>query len=200
MCRVDGAGGECLAPGEMTLRQTGDDKVERSLVFGCTNPDQTTSDGGWYRVFSLPAAGVTGGFGVTKVSLGICFAVGTADGPTIGVKVGTYSGGATDTALDLAKVTPIKSATTAIAPTQISKVVDIPLQASIPAGSNLIVEIDVPDLDGTGQQVNMGFSASGEQKPGYVRSPLCGPAVPMTTSGAGLPNAHFVLTVTGTQQ
>jgi hypothetical protein len=200
VCRVEGAAGACLAPGEMTLRQTADDKVERSLVFGCTNPDMTTSDGGWYRVFSLPAAGVDGGFSVTKVSLGICFAVGSVDGPTIGLKVGTYAGGAADAALDLSKVSPIKSASTEIAPTQISKVVDIPIQASIPAGSNLIVEIDLPDFEGTGQQVNMGFTASGEQKPGYVRSPLCGPATPMTTSGAGLPNAHFVLTVTGSPQ
>jgi hypothetical protein len=198
VCRVDGAGGACLAPGEMTLRQTVDDKVERSLVFGCTNPDQSTSDGGWYRVFSLPNQGITTPFDVSKVSLGICFAVGATEGPTVQVKLGTYGGGAADASLDLSKVTPINSKSVEIAPTQISKVVDIPITATIPPGSNLVVEVVVPDLEGTGQQVNMGFTAGGEMKPGYVRSPLCGPAVPMTTSGAGLPNARFVLTVTGT--
>ena len=195
LCRIQGAGAECLAPGEMTLRQTTNDMVERSLVFGCTNPDQTTADGSWYRVFSLAQSGVTSAFDVTKVTLGICFAIGT---PDVVVKLGTYAGGATDATLDLARVTTLQMMTVPVEATQISRTIDIPLAASIPAGSNVIVEVAVPDLDGTGEQVNVGFTASSESKPGYVRSPLCGPGVATTTSGAGLPNAHLVLTVTGT--
>jgi hypothetical protein len=194
LCRVEGAGSACLSPGQVTLRQTADDKAERSLVFGCTNPDQSTSDGSWYRVFSLGAEGITTKFEVNHITLGICFAVGS---PVVQVKLGTYGGGAADATLDVQKITPLKSTSIPIAATQISKTVDVPIAASVPAGNNLVIEIAIPDLDGTSQQVNMGFTAGTEAKPGYIRSPLCGPTVPTKTTGAGLPNARLVLTVTG---
>jgi hypothetical protein len=195
MCRVEGAGsGACMAPGQTTLRQTADDKPERSLVFGCTNPDSTTAAGSWYRVYSLPQSGVIGSFSVDHVTLGICFAMGA---PMVTIKVGTYSGGAADPTLDLSKVQMLQSADEMIAETQISKTVDVPVKATIPAGANLIVEIAIPDLNGTSQEVNMGFTTGSEMKPGYVRSPLCGPGTATTTTGAGLPNARLVLTVTG---
>jgi hypothetical protein len=195
LCRVQGAGAECLAPGELTLRQTTNDMVERSLVFGCTNPDTTTAEGSWYRVFSLAQSGVNGAFDVTKVTLGICFAVGT---PDVIVRLGTYDGGAADAVLDPSMVNMLQMMTVPVEATQISKTIDIPVTAGIHSGSNVIVEVAVPDLEGTGEQINVGFTASSESKPGYVRSPLCGPAAATTTTGAGLPNAHLVLTVTGT--
>ena len=194
VCRIEGAGASCLAPGEETLRQTADDKVERSLEFGCTNPDQSTAAGSWYRVFPANA----GPFTVSKVTLGICFSSGVALGPNVDIHVGTYGGGANDQSLDLAKVARLNSAGVRVAPTQISRLVEVPLIATIPAGKNLIVEVEVPDFKGTGQELNMGFTAGGETKPGYVRSPLCGPAIATKTTAAGLPNAHLVLTVTGT--
>ncbi|HEU0030243.1 MAG TPA: hypothetical protein VFQ53_06415 [Kofleriaceae bacterium] len=195
MCRIEGAGASCQAPGEVTLRQTTDDKVERALELGCTNPDNSTATGSWYRVFNLAQSGVDGSFKVDHVTLGICFAVGT---PTITLKLGTYAGGAADPTLDLTKVTMLGQTTVMVPATQITELVEGKIAATVPANSNLIVEVAVPDLNGTGQEVNMGFTAGGEQKPGYVRSPLCGPATPTTTTGAGLPNAHLVMTVTGT--
>jgi hypothetical protein len=195
LCRVEGAGAECLAPGEVTLRQTADDMVQRNLVFGCTNPDTTTADGSWYRVFSPAADGIAGTFAVSKVTLGICFAVGD---PEVTVRVGTYGGGVNDALLNLGLVDELQTATVPVQATQISKTIDIPLAASIPAGANVIVEVAVPDLEGTGEQINVGFTGSNESKPGYVRSPLCGPAAASTTTSAGLPNARLVLTVTGT--
>lgn len=195
LCRIGGATGACIAPGEMTLRQTADDRVERSLVQGCTNPDQTTADGSWYRVFSLSQAGITTPFDVSKVTIGICFAVGT---PTIQVRVGSYTGGAADATLDLAKVSGLTTVPVPIAATQISRTVDVPITATVAPDANVLVEIEVPDLDGSGEQVNVGFTAGSESKPGYVRSPLCGPATPTTTTGAGLANARLVMTVTGT--
>jgi hypothetical protein len=194
LCRIEGAGESCEAPGELTLRQTADDVVARNLVFGCTNADQTTADGSWYRVFALPEAGVTTPFDLSKITFGLCFAVGT---PTLGVRVGTYEGNANDVMLEVSRITPLATENVEIAPTQISRLVEVPLEATIPAGANLIVEIQVPDLVGTGQEVNVGFTVGGENRPGYVRSPLCGPATPTTTTAANLANARLVLTATG---
>src|SRR5262249_31755657 len=86
VCRVDGNQGACAAPGSVVLRQTVDDKVDRNLVFACTNTDGTTADGSWYRVFSPADSGVTTVFHVTDVTFGICFAVGS---PHVAVKIST---------------------------------------------------------------------------------------------------------------
>ena len=193
VCRIEGASGVCGAGGT-TLRQTVDDKVERSLVFGCTNGDGTTPDTSWYRVFSLAEEGVSGGFEVESVRIGVCFAVGT---PEITVKVGTYSG-AIGTLVP-GDVTVVNSSNVTVQPTQISKVIDVPITAAIPAGAQLVVEVATPDQVGTGQQMTIGVTAGDEDRPGFLRAPLCGTASPTLTTTAGVPNAHVVITVTGTR-
>ncbi len=195
-CRSAGSTGACSPAGTVTLRETSDDKVERSLVFGCTNNDGTTPDTSWYRVFSLADANITTSFDVSAVSVGVCFAVGT---PDLTVKLGTYGGSPNDTALDLAKITPLKTASVSVAATQISKVVQVPIVGTIDAGKNIIVEVSTPDLLGTGEQINIGVTAGTETKPGFLRSPLCGTANPVTTTSAGVPEAHLVITVTGSK-
>jgi len=165
-------------------------------VFGCTNTDGTTPAGSWYRVFSLAEAGITNTFSVEKVTFGVCFAVGT---PTVDVEIGTYAGSITDPTLDLAKITPVRSVNAVpVAADQISKLVDVPLTADFAPGTNIVVEISTKDFNGTGDQLSIGLTAAGETRAGFLRSPLCGPAVPMTTTAVGA-NAHFVITVTGTR-
>jgi len=194
VCRVDGASGVCGAGGT-TLRQTVDDKVERSLVFGCTNSDGTTPDTSWYRVFSLADEGIAGGFDVESVGVGVCFAVGT---PEITVKLGTLAG-TPGAMLDPTDITPLGSATTTIQATQISKVIDVPLTAAVPAGAQLVVEVASPDQVGTGQQFTIGVTAADEDRAAYLRAPLCGTANATLTTTAGVPDAHVVLTVTGSR-
>jgi hypothetical protein len=196
VCRAPGQTGSCVAPGAITLRQTDTDKVERNLVFGCTNTDGTTPDSSWYRIFSPQQAGVTGTFHVDHVTLGICFAVGD---PMVNVKLGTYSGGLNDAQLDIAKIATIKSTTVTVPATQITELVDAKLAVDVPATSLLLVEMNIGDRMGTGQQVNIGLTASKESHPGYLRSPLCGQATPMSTTSIGHADAHMVITVTGTQ-
>jgi hypothetical protein len=194
LCRIDGAGGVC-GSGDTTLRQTADDKVERSLVFGCTNSDGTTPDTSWYRVFSLDDEGIAGDFEIGSVGVGVCFAVGT---PEITVKVGTLAG-APGAMLDPNDITPLGSADATVQPTQISKVIDVPLEATVPAGSQLVVEIRSPDLNGTGEQFTVGVTAADEERPAYLRAALCGTPNATQTTTAGVPDAHVVLFVTGTR-
>jgi hypothetical protein len=193
VCRAEGATGAC---GTVTLRQTEDDKVERSLVFGCTNGDGTTPDQSWYRVFSPAEAGITSGFEIESIGVGVCFAVGT---PEVTVKVGTYAGSPDDSTLDLGDVTMLNSTNVTIQATQISKVIEVPLAANVAAGANLVVEVASADLVGTGQQFTIGVTAADETRNGFLRAPLCGTTSPTATSTAGAPDAHVVLTVTGTR-
>jgi hypothetical protein len=99
--------------------------------------------------------------------------------------------------LDLTKVTPIQMTTVAIPPTMITELVDAPIIADVPGGKNLIVEIEVADLNGTGEQVVIGSTASGQTQAGYLRFPQCSINQPTSTTAAGHDDAHFIITVTG---
>jgi hypothetical protein len=195
LCRAAGMTGPCGTPGTVTLRQTGDDMIDHNLVFACTNADGTTSDTSWYRVFSLSEAGVTGDFAVDRITLGVATVVGTV---TVEGAVGTYSGTFGGGTLDTTKISKLAMASSMLMPTGIAALDTISLTATIPAGSNLLVEIDVPDQNGTGNQVNIGSTDASQAHPAYLRAPKCGQTVPTTTTGAGLANAAFVLTVEGT--
>ena len=193
------------AAGTTTLSETADTKVDRNLVFGCTNTDGTTPDSSWYRVFSLAAAGIDTPFHVDHVTIGICFAVagpgagsGSAAIPQVDVKIGTYSGGAMDQTLDVSKITALKMTTVEIPATQITELVEAPIAVDVPGGKNLVVEVHVADRNGTGEQVDIGSTANTQSQPAYLRSPLCSLNQPTSTTAAGHADAHFIITVTGT--
>lgn len=190
--------GACTAPGSVTLRQTDDDKVDRNLVFACTNGDGTTSATSWYRLFSLIESEVTTPFHVDHATLGICFSVGQ---PLLIVKLYTYTGGSVgDSQLDLANATLVEMTTLTPPDTQITELVDIPLQPTvIQPGSLVLLEIRVTDQMSTGRQVNIGSTDSKEGRPGYFLAPLCGTTTPTSTQAANHPDARFVLTLTGTR-
>jgi hypothetical protein len=162
-------------------------------VFGCTNPDGTTPDTSWYRVFSLDDEGIAGNFEIASVGVGVCFAVGE---PEVTVKVGTLAG-APGVSLDPDDITPLGSANATIQATNISKVIDVPLEATVPAGSQLVVEVRSPDQTGTGNQFTVGVTAADEERPAYLRAALCGTPNATQTTAAGVPDAHVVLFVTG---
>jgi len=194
LCRSPGMTGACGTPGTVTLRQTGDDKIDKNLEFACTNADTTTAQTSWYRVFSLSENGISGDFNVDKVTVGISLAVGM---PSAGVSVGTYGGQLNAAMLDPTKIVQLGAGTAMVDPTGIGALVGVPITAKIPGGSNLIVEIDIADQNGTGNQINIASTDASETHAAYLRAPKCGQNTPTTTTSAGLSGASFILTVEG---
>nr|HEX4314280.1 hypothetical protein [Kofleriaceae bacterium] len=194
MCRAPGETGACSAPGTVTLRQTTDDTIDRNVVLGCTNSDQTTAAQSWFRVFSPADAGIGGALQVDKVNLGICIAVGMT---TVSVTVGVYGGGIGEATLDKSMVSGTTQVTAQVPETQLTELVAIPITATIPTGKNVFVEIDAPDLIGTGGQIDIGSTDSAQTHPAYIEAPRCGTTVPTSTTKAMLSNAAFVITVEG---
>jgi hypothetical protein len=194
VCRIDGASGVCGAGGT-TLRQTADDKVESSLKFGCTNSDDTTPDTSWYRVFSIADEGISGDFEIDSVTFGVCSTVGT---PDVTIKIGTLAV-APGAMLDPADITPLGSANATIQPTLIPKLIDVPITGTVPAGGQLVVEVRTADQLGSGNQFTIGVTAADEERPAYLRAALCGTPNATQTTTAGVPDAHVVLTVTGSR-
>jgi hypothetical protein len=195
LCRAAGMSGACGAPGTTTLRQTADDKIDKNLMSACTNADGTTTATSWYRVFSLAENGITGSFAVDKVTVGIATSSGML---TVQAKVGSY-GAAPGPTLDESKISMIGMASAAVPDTQITELVAIPITATVPAG-NLIAEIDAPELNGTGNSIELGSTDAAQTHDPYIKAPRCGENVPTTTGTAMLANARIVLTVEGSEK
>ena len=195
-----------------TLTQTTSQTIQAVNSIACPGATAgTTTANNYYRVFDLPAMGISGAFTVTKVSFQIehCRPTSGSTCTNVAVRVGTYTGtpGAT---LATASMIILASNATVPVPTVLEDcnamttpggTVDAPISATIPAGSKLLVEVDAPDT-GT-YAFYMGSNTSGESGFGYVMAPnRCNITVPSNISGVlgQTPAAprHLLLTVTGT--
>lgn len=194
---------------QVTLSATNDMTVAGGKGVACTESDPIfgfylgTSDNQWYRVFKLSDYGITGAFNVQRVTFWIDEATagsGTTQPATL--KLGTYSGTVEQDTLTPASITNITTMPISISNASAGANVATNIAAAIPAGSNLVVELDVPNGANAGNTFFIGVSAGGETKKGYLSSAGCSMTTPKSlTSATGLnhPDNSILLTVTGTK-
>ena len=202
---IDGA----VVPNSVTLSQTTSATLTSRHAIACPGSDGVgTSQNSYYRVFDLAAAGITTAFVVSKVSFQIEDSESAAgNGSVVAVRVGTYTGtpGATLTPAsivvassnDTVQVPEVDEVTTSPGGT-----VDAPVTATIPAGSQMVVEVD--SADGTDLwQFYMGTNAGGESGKSYIstQSQCTNPGkTPKVISAVAAAEVDLLLTVTGTAQ
>lgn len=188
-------------PIDVTLTQTTSGSVGASNSIACGNPDGTTAENSWYRIFRLADANITSGLRVSAVTFGVQESQGM---PAVQVKIGTYSGNVQPppSQLDAALISPITAVTfnvpntASTAPTSVT----VPIIANVPALSQLVVEVFAPNLNGTSMYFYLGGNSAGEAKPAYLRAPsgACATPQPKSTSALGFPMSHLVISVSGT--
>lgn len=195
---------------QLTLSQTNDMTPAAGQGQACGhsvfNNTVATADNSWYRVFKLSDYGVTGAFSVQRVTFYSDYAWGgsTTSQPAT-LKIGTYAG-----TLEVDRLTPASITNIVSQPISIPDNTGAPaavvtnVTATIPAGANLIVEIDLPDGNADGNYFYIGVSAGGEQKKGYIRATpsACGftsPTSLVSPTGLNIANNAVLLTVTGTK-
>jgi hypothetical protein len=198
-------------PQTVTLSQTTSQAIKGANTIACQGTvGGTTAANNYYRVFDLPAMGVTNAFTVSKVSFQVehCQPLSGTACTNVAVRVGVYTA-APSTTLELDKMTILASNATVAVPRVVQTgtttpggTVDAPITATIPAGSRLLVEVDAPN-SGT-YAFYMGSNDGGESGLGYILAPDCAVTVPTNISGAFGANApatprHLLLTVTGTK-
>lgn len=189
------------APTPIMLTQTTSMTIGANNSIACGNPDGTTAENSWYRVFRLADAGITGGLRLNSVTFGVQESLGM---PLVQVKVATYAGNVQPppAQLDTALITPIASASFQVPDTTstTTRTVTVPITANVPALSQLLVEIAAPDLNGQSKFFYLGGNNAGESRPGYLRAPTgaCATPQPKTTASLGFPDSHLVITVDGT--
>ena len=74
----------------------------------------------------------------------------------------------------------------------------VPITATLPAGSTMVIELFVPDGESVGNQFYIGITGAGESKPGYSRAPACGASAPTSWDSLGQTAQDMILSVTGT--
>jgi len=198
---VDIDAGPDAGPVSVTLTQTTSDMVGSSNSIACGNPDGTTAENSWYRIYRLADANITSGLRVVAVTFGVQESIGM---PAVQVKIGTYSGNIQPppSQLDIGLISPI-TAVTFMVPNTLSTApttVTVPIIANVPPLSQMIVEVFAPNLNGTSKYVYLGGNSLGEAKPSYLRAPsgACATPQPKSTTVLGFPNSHLVINVSGT--
>lgn len=153
------------------------------------------ADNGYYRAFDLPSFGIFGDFNVTEVEIGIETATGAAGDQPIDVNLYVSP---TTFPLPVASLTLISS-TPVIVPDQAGTLFQIPVTGTIPAGSELVVEIFTPDGQTAGHSFFIGANAAGQTGPSYIAAAACGLNDPGDLAGIGFPDMHIVMSVTGNE-
>ncbi len=195
------APGPDAGPISVTLTQTTSDMVGSNNSIACGNPDGTTAENSWYRVYRLADSNITNGLRVVAVTFGVQESTGM---PAVQVKIGTYSGSIQPppSQLDTGLISPI-TAVTFMVPNVASTApmtVTVPIIANVPPLSQMIVEVFAPNLNGTSKYFYLGGNSLGEVKPAYLRAPsgACATPQPRSTTVLGFPTSNLVIGVSGT--
>lgn len=199
----------------VTLSQTNDMTMAPGKAVACGSSDPffgipiATRDNSWYRVFKLSDYGITGPFNVQRVTFWVDYASsGTGTTQPATVKIGTYSGTLDADTLAPGSITYLATQPTTIPDANSENGVDPPVEtnisATVPAGSNLLVEVALPDGYQDEHFFYIGVSAGGEQKKGYIRATPSGcnmttPKSLVSPTALNRPDNAVMITVTGTK-
>ncbi|AXI99507.1 Por secretion system C-terminal sorting domain-containing protein [Cyclonatronum proteinivorum] len=148
----------------------------------------TTAENSFMRTYTLTDFDIDGGFNVTAVQFG----VETATGPALPLEARIYL---LEGDFVFANMTLLGSGAGSVSSANDLSVVTIPVEAEVPAGSTLVVEVFVDDS--TTSDMFPGANSEGETSPSYIASDTCGIPEPTPYSAIGFPDAHLVLNVVG---
>jgi hypothetical protein len=191
-------------PEEITLTQTVSTTITRNNSFVCFDDvTNLTFQNSYYRVFALADHGITTMLHVAQVDFGIELADAgpSATQQPAQLLLGTYGTTPMDPTLDPAQIRTLTAIDIKI-PDGAGTRLSVPITADVAPGTNLIVELTIPDGGAAGSVFVIGSNAQGERRPGYTSAPDCALPVPTTMQSiarqimAG--DADIIMSVTGT--
>jgi hypothetical protein len=199
--------------GRIVLTQSQSMDIVGFTGVACFDDDDVETVNSFYRVFDLAAEGIAGPIQVTKVIFGVEESVSGSTGLPATVILRTLDGEFTadQNQLALANMSgpPLGSAETVIPEVafpgkgQLGGILhEVPIQATVPAGSRLVVELTHQALE-PGQALLMGANRLDQDGFTYWRAAACELAEPVNPDtiddDAGDPFImHWVLVVEGT--
>lgn len=163
----------------------------------CTNDTGHTAANSYWRAFNLPTQfGINKVYNVSRVQIGIEAAVpgGSATSQTLGLRLYRTTSGTFPTGTR----TQIGNSFGFNIPAIFNSVVSLNFTTvAVPAGSELIVEIVIPDGQAAGNFFFLGSNTAPETGPSYLSAATCGINQPTDLAVIGFPNVNWVINVDG---
>jgi hypothetical protein len=179
-------------PRDRVLTQTTSEVVEPNGSIVCADKQDIHFDNSWYRVFDLATVGIASGFHVTRVEVGVERAQsGNGAGQPVEVELHAVTGD-----IQNGDLTTLATTSQTVADTLVSRV-EFPIDAMVPAGTKLAVEVRVPDGENGGHRFVIGANSLGQTAPGYIRAPVCGDEGPTSLNEIDADDVHLLIDVAG---
>ncbi len=149
------------------------------------------TDNSYFRVYDLNQFGYPVGndFSVTSIEFGIEEADAPSGSQQVVLNLYTLSG-----PLNFANLTLVATQNVTI-PNQTGTVVNVPLTATIPGGSTLVVELFTPNGQALGNFFFIGSNSFGQTDLSYIAAPACGINQPSDFGSVGFPSTEIILNV-----
>jgi hypothetical protein len=183
-----------ICPTTVTLSQNASTTVVAGNGVSCNGgpPGLVHFDNSYFRAFDLSAFPT--GFTACRVDVGIEAANAGDPATSQPITVNLYS----NSGLPFPGGTRVAVGTATV---QVSdralSTVGVPLEALVPAGTQLVAEVFTPNGTASGHSFLMGSNPSPEAAPSYIQAQDCGLPTPISFASAGSANTHLVLTVIG---
>ncbi len=187
-----GLAGTCPA----TITQSSSQAITAKNSVACYSgpPEFLHFDTSYWRAFNMASFTGSQQYNITSVSFGIELANdGDGTGQPVTVRLYANNGGAfpggSRTQIASTNVTVMDQAQT---------IFDVPLFASVPAGtSELVMEVFTPSGQDAGNSFFIGSNTAPETGPSYISADECGTPTPTTTAAVGFPDMHIIFNVHG---
>lgn len=175
--------------------------VQTGRAVACTNNDTANPPlehraNSYFRVFRLPDLDITGAFEISTVRVGIESAFSPSGTQPAEVRLHTLADGAD---LLIENLTPLDS-TSVMVPDQTTSLLDVPIEATAPAGATLVVEFHIPDGVPDGNALFVGANNLGESAPSYIVANDCNIPYPTPWADVNAPDRHMVLSLLGRER
>ena len=160
----------------------------------------TSSDNRYFRYFKLSDFSITADYTISSVQFGVqTLTIPTLpDGFPVTVKIYATTSNNFPVAYP-AGYTELAQVTTNFLLADVETLVSVPIAATIPAGSNVLVEVGyVAQTASSGNRIFLSANDLGESAPTYISSTACALVPPTPLASINFPTAHLVLSVTGT--
>jgi hypothetical protein len=172
------------------------------------------SDTSYWRAFNLSAFSINNGFAVQSVDIGIEQALSDIPPPKTKAasKFGRTSRPNTPTGTGQPLIVNLYFNTGGAFPNgtrnlistanftisdQSGTIVNLPINGTVPAGTEMVVEIFTPNGQIDGNLFFIGSNAAPETGPSYISAFDCGIVIPTPTAELNAPNMHIVMNVNG---
>lgn len=175
-------------------------EVGNSIACLTPTPPNRTFGASFYRSFDLSQdPRITGDLLVGTVVVGVEDALHPSGEQEITIALHIDRDGGDPLLNDLVPLAEV----TAVIKDQVERLVSVPIEARVPQGSMLVVEVWSPSYAGLSEAATfiIGSNSGGQTAPTYWRSPGCGFAQIIDVAdplvSGGFPDMHLVLTVEG---